>query len=105
MLLPAGSQPRALVDAGVDHVTPLQNCLFPCSIEQPRNMGFVSSTFCADVASPLLVSGQKARVAAMYWQRVSADRPIMSEVETPELSRRYREAEAVLLFAPSNAVF
>jgi hypothetical protein len=74
-------------------------------LDEPKNTGFVSTTFSADVASALFRTGQKTHFAATYWQRVPPDRMFMSYFETPELSRRFQEAEAVLLFDSSNRVF
>lgn len=75
------------------------------ALEGPRNTGFVSATFDAEVAAALFASGQKTRVAATYWQQVPADRLFMSYYETPRLSARYQEAEAVLLFDHAAQLF
>ncbi|MEO0380226.1 MAG: hypothetical protein AAF252_08130, partial [Pseudomonadota bacterium] len=72
---------------------------------EPVNKGFVSSTFSPAVAAALFASGQKANYAASYWQKVPPERLFASYFETPELSAKYAESEAVLLFDPSNKVF
>ncbi len=74
-------------------------------LRNPENRGFVSTTFCRDVAASLFASGQKMRVSASYWQRVANERVFMSYFETPELSRRFQEAEAVLIFDELNPIF
>ncbi len=74
-------------------------------LRAPENRGFVSTTFCGDVAASLFASGRKMRVSASYWQRVANERVFMSYFETPELSRRFQEAEAVLTFDERNPIF
>ncbi len=75
------------------------------TLSSASNKGFVSTTFSNDVALSLFEAGQKTRVAAMYWQEVPVERLFISYLETPILSSRYQEAEAVLLFDPSASVF
>lgn len=75
------------------------------TLDEPRNTSFVSATLSQDVAMAMLEAGKKTRVAAMYWQQVAPDRLFMSFLETPALSSRYQEAEAVLLFSPSEPAF
>lgn len=74
-------------------------------LQSPRNNGFVSATFSQDVAIALLEAGKQTRVAAMYWQKVPAERLFMSFLETTALNSRYQEAEAVLLFDQSETAF
>lgn len=74
-------------------------------LSAPRNTGFVSATFSAVVAAALFRSGQKTRCATLSWQQVPTGRLFMSYFETPALSARFQEAEAVLLFDPSNSIF
>lgn len=76
-----------------------------CTLSSPRNNGFVSATFSRDVALSLFEAGQKTRAAAMYWQKVPAERLFISYLETPNLGARYQEAEAVLLFSPLDSIF
>jgi len=97
---------RAMLSALHLTSVPLYRVIYSdTALTAPRNTGFVSSTFSAQVAEALFRSGQKTKFAATYWQYVPADRLFMSFFETPELSRQFQEAEAVLLFEQSNEVF
>lgn len=71
----------------------------------PINRGFVSATFSPDVAADLFAAGQATNVAATYWQKVAPERIFMTYWETPALSVRYQEVEAVLLFDPLDGTF
>lgn len=71
----------------------------------PRNTGFVSASFSRDVALSLFTAGQTTRSAALYWQSVPGTRLFLSFLETPALSRKFQEAEAVLLFDPTARPF
>mgnify|MGYP001803268847 CR=1 FL=1 len=75
------------------------------ALSPPRNTGFVSATFSHDVATALFTSAQERRHAAMYWQSVSVDRVFATYFETPALSARYEEAEAILLFDSETTTF
>ncbi len=74
-------------------------------LSAPRNTGFVSTTFNREVALALFEAAQQCRVASLLSQRVPANRVFMTYFETPALSAKYQEAEAVLLFDPDNPVF
>lgn len=71
----------------------------------PRNTGFVSTTFRQEVAMALFEAGEKTGNAALYMQRVPVERVFMTCLETPGLSVRYDEAEALLLFDPDQRLF
>ncbi len=75
------------------------------TLEAPRNRGFVSTTFSRDVARALFESGPPDGSAALYRQRIGMERVFMTYLETPALSEKYKEAEAILLFDPGNPVF
>lgn len=63
----------------------------------PRNRGFVSATFDVDVA--------KSQGDVLLEQLVPAERLFMTWRETPQMSERFAESEAVLLFDETNALF
>ena len=84
--------------AGLERL-PLYRTVYAAGgITPPVNRGFVSATFRQSVALDLLEAGKAAGQAALYWQEVSAERVFMTFLETPELSARYAESEAVLIW-------
>ena len=46
-----------------------------------------------------------SRAAALWRQRVPSERTLMTFLETRAMSRRFHEAEAILLADPSNQAF
>ena len=65
--------------------------------DPPRNHGFVSATFDVEVA--------KSQGEVLLEQLVPVERLFMTWRETPQLSERFQESEAVLLFDETNPVF
>jgi hypothetical protein len=61
----------------------------------------ISATFSEDVALEHFRGGDSVRFAAVLRQPLPLGRLFMSFLETREMSRRYREAEAVLLGGPA----
>lgn len=74
-------------------------------ITTPRNSGFVSTTFSETVAKDLFRCGLETKASAIYWQKVPAERIFATFIETPPLSARYQEAEAILIYDPQNNLF
>jgi hypothetical protein len=66
---------------------------------------FVSATFSEAVALAHYEGGPTAHTAILCRQRIPISRLFMTFLETPALSDRYREAEAVLIGDPSNGAF
>jgi hypothetical protein len=64
---------------------------------RPRNRGFISATFDVEVA--------KSQGEVLLEQLVPVERLFMTWRETPQLSERFQESEAVLLFDETNTVF
>jgi hypothetical protein len=66
---------------------------------------FVSATFNLDVASSHFEGRDRARTGVLIRQTVPIERLFMTCVETGQMNRQYREAEAVLLCDPANSLF
>ena len=66
---------------------------------------FTSATFSRRVADEHFAGGPSTRTAVMWRQRVPAGRLFMTFLETREMSRRFKEAEAVLIGDPENRAF
>jgi hypothetical protein len=92
---------RIVVPAGV----PLYRAL--SSDERiERNVGsFVSATLSREVAMEHFVGSAARRSAALLRQAVPVERLFMTFLETPAMSRQFKEAEAVLIGDPANALF
>jgi hypothetical protein len=71
----------------------------------PRPASFVSASFSLDVAMAHFRAGPPDSAAVLYRQPLPLDRLLMTFVETPAMSRHYREAEAVLIGDPTNHAF
>ncbi len=71
--------------------------------QRRRPSPLLAATFSKDVAAALSESGPGDGVLAS--QSVPASRLFMTFLETPAMSARYKEAEAVLVGEPGNAVF
>jgi hypothetical protein len=69
----------------------------------PRARSLVAATFSRAVANAHFETS--AEVALLARQRVPVGRLLMTFLETREMNEHYREAEAVLLGDPANAVF
>jgi hypothetical protein len=74
-------------------------------LERQAAGSFVSATFSADVAMEHFRGGPTTRAALIMRQPAPALRMFMSFLETPAMSRPYKEAEAVLIADPSNPLF
>ena len=95
----------AFGQAGLDRVPLFRAVYSDKAISPPRNRGFVSSTFSEEVATALLESARQAYFKQLLSQDVPAVRLFMTFLETPQLTEKYQEAEAVLIFEPGNGVF
>jgi len=75
----------------------------PLGAPPPRT--FVSTTFDRKVAESIAGRGPATVVSVLIGQLVPADRVFMTFIETSQLNRVYREAEAVLLANRRNRAF
>jgi hypothetical protein len=74
-------------------------------VHPPDNRTFVSATFSRDVAMSHFESGSARASRVLLRQAVPLDRVFMTYYETPQMSARFKEAEAVLLHDRDNTVF
>ncbi len=72
-------------------------------LEPSRPRSLLAATFSRAVAAAHFDSPGGSAVLAR--QRVPVSRLFMTFIETPQMSERYREAEAVLIGAPGNRLF
>jgi hypothetical protein len=66
---------------------------------------FVSATLSREVAAAHFEGGPSTRTAVLWRQEVAVSRLFMTFLETRELNRRFKEAEAVLIGDPDNRAF
>ena len=66
---------------------------------------FVSATLSGEVAAAHYEGGPTTQTAVLWRQRVPISRLLMTFLETPQMNRRFHEAEAVLIADPSNTAF
>jgi hypothetical protein len=74
-------------------------------LEEADNRTFVSATFSREVARSHFDSGSDGATCVLLRQAVPVERVFMTYLETEPMNRRFREAEAVLLFDPDNRAF
>jgi hypothetical protein len=74
---------------------------------EPRNTkrALISATFNREVAEALFGERDMTRTVALYRQTVALERLFMTHLETWQLNRPFREAEAVLIADPANLAF
>ena len=74
---------------------------------EPRNKkrALISATFNREVAEALFGERDTTRTVALYRQTVALERLFMTHMETWQLNRPFREAEAVLIADPANLAF
>lgn len=70
-----------------------------------RNPGFLSTTFSLEVATSLFSGRDHSNTGILKRQPVSIERVFMSYLETAQMNQQFKEAEAILLFDPENAIF
>lgn len=100
----AGTQ--ALWDAlGEGEITVYRGAASDVPFRARPPASFVSTTFSEDVAHAHYAGGPTTHAAILCRQRMPISRLFMTFLETPAMNDRYREAEAVLIGDPANAVF
>ena len=90
---------------GLRHVELYRGISGSGPIEPARNETFVSATFHEEVARSHFDLHEGLGAQALFRQFVPIERLFMTYLETDAMSRRYREAEAVLLFEGGNRAF
>lgn len=97
---------RALFGAlGLQRLALYRGLSTEAGLEPPGNHTFISATFSLEVARSHFDSGGPAATAVLARQEVPVERVFMTYHETAAMNRKFREAEAVLLFDPGNRVF
>jgi hypothetical protein len=91
--------------AGHDRVWLYRGLAADGPLEAPPARTFVSTTFDRAVAESIAGRGPATVVSVLIAQLVPVDRVFMTFIETTELNRVYREAEAILLAEPGNRAF
>jgi hypothetical protein len=74
-------------------------------LQNPAQSSFVSATFSLEVATAQFEGGPNTKTAALWRQDVPVSRLLMTFLETQQMSRRFREAEAVLIADPEMRPF
>jgi len=68
-------------------------------------MTFISATFSLEVAMSHFNDRDSTSAGILLRQSLPIDRLFMSFVETAQMNRHYKEAEAVLLYDDANRIF
>lgn len=74
-------------------------------LPEPSPSSFVSATFSREVGASHFEGGPTTETAVLWRQRVPVRRLLMTFLETREMNRRFKEAEAVLIADPANRAF
>jgi hypothetical protein len=74
-------------------------------LRKPAQSSFVSATFSLEVATAQFEGGPTTKAAVLWRQDVPVTRLVMTFLETREMSRRFKEAEAVLIGGPGGEAF
>ncbi|MFQ5947302.1 MAG: hypothetical protein ACE5KX_00395 [Acidimicrobiia bacterium] len=91
--------------AGYDRVVLYRAMTGEGPLRPARPQSFVSATFSRQVAESLFDARKDTNTAVMWRQAVPLDRLFMTYIETEQMNRRFKEAEAVLLADPDNSAF
>jgi hypothetical protein len=70
-----------------------------------RNPGFISTTFSLEVAMSLFSGRDQLNTGILKRQPVPIERVFMSYLETAQMNQQFKEAEAIVMFDPENAIF
>lgn len=90
---------------GEQAVTLYRGAAVEGALPEPAWSSFVSATFSSEVAGAHFEGGPATRTAVLWRQQVPVARLLMTFLETREMNRRFKEAEAVLISEPGNTVF
>jgi hypothetical protein len=74
-------------------------------LDRARTGSFVSATFSIEVATDHFRGGAGTQTAALLRRPLPAQRMLMSFLETPAMSRQFKEAEAVLIGTLESEIF
>jgi hypothetical protein len=91
--------------AGERSVTLYRGAAVDGPLPEPSASSFVSATFSREVAAAHFEGGPTTRTAALWRQHMPVSRLLMTFLETREMNRRFKEAEAVLIGDPANRAF
>lgn len=72
---------------------------------EARGNSFVSATFSLDVAMGHFTNRDATTTGVLLRQPIPTARLFMTYLETAQMNRQYKEAEAVLIADPANAIF
>jgi hypothetical protein len=73
--------------------------------ETQKNNSFISSTFSLDVAMSHFTGRDPTNTGVLLRQSVPVERIFMTFLETVQMNRQFKEAEAILLYDEGNKVF
>jgi hypothetical protein len=90
---------------GKESVTLYRGMAAEGPLREPAQSSFVSATFSLEVATAQFEGGPATRTAVLWRQDVPVTRLVMTFLETREMSRRFEEAEAVLIADPAASAF
>lgn len=91
--------------AGIEQVRLYRGLCLDGPLEPPFNSTFVSTSFDVEVARSCTGEADPASRGVLFRQPIAVDRLFMTYQETAQLNARYQEAEAVLLYDPTNPLF
>ncbi len=91
--------------AGTTHLDLYRGMSSHGRLEPPRNESLISATFASEVAMSHFEGRDPSLAGVLLRQPVPVERVLMTYVETAQMNRMYREAEAILLFEPGNPLF
>jgi hypothetical protein len=74
-------------------------------LDASRASSFVSATFSIEIATDHFRGGANTQTAALLRQPLPQRRMLMTFLETPAMSRQFKEAEAVLIGASDGEIF
>jgi hypothetical protein len=97
---------RALAaELGIETFTLYRGVSSAGTLRPPRNETFISATFSRTLAESLAGARGTTEAGRLMQQAVPVKRIFMTYLETIQMNRQFREAEAVVLFDEANAVF
>ena len=90
---------------GLERVTLYRGMTTDEPLRGPKNHTFVSATFSRRVAESHFDAAGPPSTSVLYRQSVPPQRVFMTYLETAQMNRQFKEAEAVLFYEPENPVF
>ncbi len=90
---------------GLSHPVLFRGMTLRARLEPPANGSLIAATFDRRVAQSHFDLAPEDPAAVLFRQTVPMERIVMTFIETRAMNAQFREAEAVLLFAPGNPMF